>query len=66
MNFPSKLAFDGGGSLYAGMVGNNTVRKFNAAGQGTVFASAGVDAPIPLAFDHHGNLYVEILSRGRS
>lgn len=58
MNFPSKLAFDAGGSLYAGMVGNNTIRKFNALGQGTVFASSGADAPIPLAFDHGGNLYV--------
>jgi len=58
MSFPSKLAFDPNGTLYAGMVGNNTIERFNAAGQGAVFASAGVDGPIPLAFDHAGNLYV--------
>jgi sugar lactone lactonase YvrE len=58
MNFPSKLAFGLDGGLYAGMVGNNTVRKFNALGQGTTFASSGLSGPIPLAFDHSGNLYV--------
>jgi sugar lactone lactonase YvrE len=58
MNFPSKLAFGPGGDLYAGMVGNNTVRKFNSLGQGTTFASSGLSGPIPLAFDHSGNLFV--------
>lgn len=58
MDFPSKLAFDGSGNLYAGMVGDNTVRKFNSLGQSTIFASSGLNGPIPLAFDHSGNLYV--------
>jgi sugar lactone lactonase YvrE len=58
MNFPSKLAFGPDGSLYAGMVGNNTVRKFNSSGQGSTFASSGLSGPIPLAFDHNGNLFV--------
>jgi DNA-binding beta-propeller fold protein YncE len=58
MDFPSKLAFDAGGSLYAGMVGNNTISKFNASGQATVFASSGLNGPIPLAFDQNGYLYV--------
>lgn len=58
MDFPSKLAFDSSGTLYAGMVGNNTIQKFNSSGQGTVFASSGLNGPIPLAFDHNGNLYV--------
>lgn len=58
MDFPSKLAFDSGGSLYAGMVGNNTISRFNASGQGTVFASSGLNGPIPLAFGHDGYLYV--------
>lgn len=57
-DFPSKLAFDANGNLYAGMVGNNTISKFNASGQATTFASAGLNGPIPLAFDHNGNLYV--------
>jgi DNA-binding beta-propeller fold protein YncE len=58
MNFPSKLAFDSSGNLYAGMVGNNSVRKFNSSGVGTTFASSGLNGPIPLAFDHRDNLYV--------
>ena len=57
-DFPSKLAFDASGNLYAGMVGNNTISRFNASGQATVFASSGLNGPIPLAFDHNGNLYV--------
>ena len=58
MDFPSKLAFDASGNLYAGMVGNNTISKFNAFGQATTFASSGLNGPIPLAFDHNDNLYV--------
>jgi sugar lactone lactonase YvrE len=58
MDFPSKLAFDPSGNLYAGMVGNNTISEFNASGQATTFASSGLNGPIPLAFDHNGNLYV--------
>ena len=64
MNFPSKMAFGPDGNLYAGMVGNNTVRKFNSLGQGTTFAGSGLSGPIPLAFDHSGNLYVGNIHNG--
>ena len=37
---------------------NNTIRKYNSSGVGTVFANAGLDAPFGLAFDIAGNLYV--------
>lgn len=57
MDFPSGLAFGPDGQLYAAMVGNNTVEKFDSAGNATVFANSGLNGPLDIAFDHSGNLY---------
>jgi len=48
-----------GGNLYVVNAGNNTIEKFDALGQGSVFASTNLlSLPIDLAFDSSGNLYV--------
>jgi hypothetical protein len=43
--------------IYVSNSGNNTIARFDADGQGTVFAS-GLRNPQGLAFDDDGNLYV--------
>src|ERR1017187_9240343 len=45
-------------TIYVSNSGDNTIRKFTSGGTGSVFASAGLDAPEGLALDSAGNLYV--------
>src|SRR5881628_10384 len=44
--------------IYVANYGNNTIEKFDANGQSTLFARSGLSSPIGLAFDSSGNLYV--------
>jgi DNA-binding beta-propeller fold protein YncE len=55
--FPSGMAFDATGNLYAAMVGDNSIRRFDRSAQGSVFANSGLHGPLSLAFDASGNLY---------
>jgi len=52
---PEGMAFQGG-YLYVANHWANDVERFNAAGQGSIFAT--VQAPTGIAFDSNGNLYV--------
>ena len=45
-------------SLYAANYGNSTIEKFTPAGASSLFANTFLAAPIGLAFDSAGNLYV--------
>src|ERR1017187_1026180 len=45
-------------TIYVSNMGDNTILKFTSNGVGSVFASAGLNAPQGLAFDSAGNLYV--------
>ena len=50
-----------GGNLYVANYGNNTIEKFDALGQGSVFASTNLlnsSFPEGMAFDSSGDLYV--------
>jgi sugar lactone lactonase YvrE len=60
LSYPTGLAFDNSGNLYVANQGNNTIEKFDASGNGTIFAAAssGLDYPQGLDFDSSGNLYV--------
>ena len=53
---PARAGF----ALYASSSGNNAIYKFNAGGQGTLFATNSVngvlDVPLGLALDSVGNL----------
>jgi sugar lactone lactonase YvrE len=52
---PFDLAFDRSGNLYA--TSGNAIYKFDVSGNGTLFASEGLDGPSGLAFDSGGYLY---------
>ncbi len=56
LQFPQALAFDANGNLYVAN-GNNSIIKFDAGGNGSVFAASGLDHPQALAFDRGGNLF---------
>lgn len=56
-DFPSGMAMDSSGTLYAAMVGNNSIYKYDAHGNATLFANSGLSGPIDITFDHNGNLY---------
>ena len=56
LNYPTDLAFDSAGNLYASNVAGSTIEKFTPGGVGSLFAS--VVKPYGLAFDPAGNLYV--------
>jgi hypothetical protein len=43
------VAFDSSGNLYAANWGNNTIEKFDSAGNGTVFANSGLSGPTFIA-----------------
>ena len=62
LNYPTGLAFDSAGYLYAsedtGNAGTNTITKFTPGGVGSVFVSTGLSNPGGLAFDSGGNWYV--------
>ena len=62
LNSPEGLAFDTNGNLY---VANDepasrspSIVRFDPAGNGSIFATNGLDQPTFLAFDNGGNLYV--------
>jgi sugar lactone lactonase YvrE len=70
-NTPSGIAMDTQGNLYIADTGNNRIRKLDATGQVTTVAGTGAagindgvalgamfDAPIGIAVDKAGNLYV--------
>lgn len=44
--------------FYVSSAGDDTIELYNPAGQGSVFANAGLGSPEGLAFDSSGNLYV--------
>src|SRR5439155_17164728 len=46
---PVGLAFDSGGYLYAVNENNNSVEKFDTSGNGTLFATAGLNHPAFIA-----------------
>lgn len=54
------MAFDTAGNLYVAGSADNTIRKFDNSGTGSVFADVndGLNGPNGLAFDSAGNLYV--------
>jgi len=52
------LAFDGAGNLYAADGGDGIIYKFTSDGTRTVFASMTDAAPVGLACDSAGNLFV--------
>lgn len=54
---PTGLAFDNSENLYVANLQNRTIQKFDADGQGTLFAETSGD-PYGIAFDTSGNLYV--------
>ena len=58
------LAFDISGNLYMANYYAGTIEKFNSSGQGTVFASSGVNNAQALAFDSQGNLYAANYGNG--
>jgi hypothetical protein len=56
LDFPTALAFDSAGNLYAANVDNKTIEEFQSTGgmlssNGTVFANSGLFAPYGLAFE---------------
>ena len=55
---PLGLAFDSNGNLFVSTAGDRpgTIVKIDPSGQGTVFASTGLNVPQGLAFDSSGNL----------
>jgi sugar lactone lactonase YvrE len=53
---PGGLAFDPNGNLYVADF-NGPILKFNSAGQGSVFASSGLNVPLGLGVDRSGSLY---------
>jgi sugar lactone lactonase YvrE len=62
---PQGLAFGASGNLYVSSYGNNRIYKFDASGNGSLFAgsitsltNSGVCFPVGLAFDESGGLYV--------
>ena len=57
LDYPTGLAFDSAGALYAANEGSGTIEKFAPNGTGSVFASTGLSRPFGLAFDAAGNLY---------
>lgn len=70
-NTPSGIAMDAQGNLYIADTGNNRIRKLDTTGQVTTLAGTGAagfkdgvasvamfDAPIGIAVDKAGNLYV--------
>ena len=71
-NSPSGLAVDGDGNVYVGDFGNARIRKVTPSGVVTTFAGGGrgtsgfdgvgtaaaFGAPLGVAFDSHGNLFV--------
>ena len=57
LNSPRGLAFDTSGNLYAANSGNNTISKFNPAGNYLNSITSNLNGPYGLAFDSSGNLY---------
>ena len=58
---PAGVALDNGGNLFVAYSGgsSNFIRKFDAAGHGTIFASFATNfVPGIIAFDNHSNLFV--------
>ena len=53
----SGMAFDNSGNLYVANFGASTIAKFDSSGQGSIFASSGLNGPRGLVFDSSGNLY---------
>jgi sugar lactone lactonase YvrE len=47
-----------GGQLYVSTVGDNSIHRINPAGMVHPFTTSGLNAPVLMDFDHHGNLYV--------
>jgi sugar lactone lactonase YvrE len=57
LNSARGLAFDTSGNLYAANSGNNTISKFNSAGNYLNSITSNLNGPYGLAFDSLGNLY---------
>lgn len=58
---PAGVALDSGSNLFVAYTGgsSNFIRKFDAAGSGTIFASFATNfVPGMIAFDSHSNLFV--------
>ena len=58
LNLPSGLAFDSTGNLYVANSNDNTVSKFDAAGNFLSKITTNLNSPTGLAFDLTGNLLV--------
>jgi len=58
LDAPLGIAFDAKGNLFVANSGNNTIAEFTPGGNGTVFASTGLNHPMGLAFDSTGDLFV--------
>lgn len=60
LNFPTGLAFDTSGNLYAANASSNTITRYDSSGTyivGSPFISSGLNGPFGIAFDSSGNLY---------
>jgi sugar lactone lactonase YvrE len=55
------LAFDSKGNLYAANWSNNSIEKFDSAGNYSVFSKLNIRSPTGLAFDKKDNLFVSNL-----
>jgi DNA-binding beta-propeller fold protein YncE len=55
---PMGVSFDNSGDLYVGNFYNNTIVKFNPAGQSSLFATTALNEPRGLVCDANGNVYV--------
>ncbi len=62
LNYPAGIVLDGGGSIYVADTGSNSIKKipYSGGSYGTpvMLNNTGLDRPVGLAIDVHGNLTI--------